>query len=360
MKLKLRSSVSVINRGEGIIEFFKTNTREQIIIRSNNDLIEKFLPALDGSFTLEEYIKANELKAYSNDLNSFVQFLHSKGILSNTVTTDLILYNQYRRNIHFIEDYSVSKEHLEDMWSNILNSTVVIIGLGAVGTWVALNLIQSGVRNLILIDKDIVESTNLHRQVGFKESDIGKLKTDALQKSILKMNPKANIVTFNKFLNKTLLDDILEPYSVDLIINCADSPNVDTTSLWVGEYGLKYNIPHIIGGGYNMHLSLIGQTIIPYKSACVKCFETQLKEINNIDPNSVKKLTVKNRKLGSFGPMCSIISSFIGIEAIKILTKSITPANINRRGEFDIYKMDILYTEYRKLKDCEWCGGKEL
>ena len=140
------------------------------------------------------------------------------------------------------------------------------------------------------------------------------------------------------------------------MINCADKPNVDTTSLWIGEYGMKRDIPHIIGGGYNLHLSLIGQTIIPGKCACVMCFQKQLEEENKIDSSKVKKLMVQNRKVGSFAPMCSMIASMIGMEAIKVLSKNIIPANINRRGEFDIYSMDIQYKKYERRDDCEWCG----
>ena len=143
---------------------------------------------------------------------------------------------------------------------------------------------------------------------------------------------------------------------LDLIINCADKPNVDTTSMWIGEYAMKRGIPHIIGGGYNLHLSLICQTVLPGKSACVNCFKKKLEEENKIDPQKVKKLMVKNRKVGSFGPMCSLIASMVGMEAIKILTKYIEPSNVNRRGEFDIYTMDIQYKYYERRYDCEWCG----
>ena len=95
---------------------------------------------------------------------------------------------------------------------------------------------------------------------------------------------------------------------------------------------------------------------MPGKSACVNCFKKKLEEENKIDPQKVKKLMVKNRKVGSFGPMCSLIASMVGMEAIKILTKYIEPSNVNRRGEFDIYTMDIQYKYYERRDDCEWCG----
>ena len=69
-------------------------------------------------------------------------------------------------------------------------------------------------------------------------------------------------------------------------------------------------------------------------------------------------MQVKNRKVGSFGPMCSLIASFVGMEAIKVLSKNISPANVNRRGELNIYTMDISYSNFEKRKDCEWCGDE--
>ncbi len=68
---------------------------------------------------------------------------------------------------------------------------------------------------------------------------------------------------------------------------------------------------------------------------------------------------VKNREVGSLGPLCALIASMTGMEALKILTKYILPSNINRRGEFDIRTMDITYKNYTKLEECPWCGGME-
>lgn len=354
-KPKLRSSVSVVSLKNNIIEFFLTNTRQQVRIKVNNNNILNLILELDGNLTVDEIVNKynidNELRQY---LINFLEYLESKGVIKENDDIFIKENLKYRRVINFLEDFSSRNEDIMFMWNNIRNSHVAIIGLGAVGSWVATLLVQSGVRNLTLIDNDTVDITNLHRQFGFKENDIGFLKTDVIEKRLRDFDNNINIKKVNKFLDENLLNDI--NYKIDLIINCADIPNVDTTSLWVGEYCMKNNIPHIIGGGYNLHLSLIGQTIIPFKSACVKCFEKKLNEINKIDTKSLRKLNIKNRKIGSFGPMCAIVASMIGMEAIKVLTKKIVPSNLNRRGEFNIYDMDIKYHNIERDSDCEWCG----
>lgn len=354
MNPKLNSTISVIKNSDTMIEFFKTNTRQQLHIRVSDDTILDIVLGLDGSKSIRQISEEYDVKYES--VVSLIEYLRKNGIIDNVEDkNEFDNYEKFRRTIHFIAEYSVSHKNLLDMWNNIRRSKVLIVGLGAVGSWVACNLAQSGVGTLLLMDPDDVDITNLHRQFGYAEADIGKKKTEALAERLKKYNENLNVITKNDYLDETVLNGF-DNMDIDLIINCADKPNVDTTSMWIGEYAMKRGIPHIIGGGYNLHLSLIGQTVLPGKSACVNCFKKKLEEENKIDPQKVKKLMVKNRKVGSFGPMCSLIASMVGMEAIKILTKYIEPSNVNRRGEFDIYTMDIQYKYYERRDDCEWCG----
>ncbi|WP_317368312.1 ThiF family adenylyltransferase [uncultured Tyzzerella sp.] len=355
MNLKIRSTVSVVKISDNILEFFKTNTRQQVRISVEDDTILNVITELNGKIkTIDELSEKYQID--KNDLEKLMLFLESKGILDNVEPKeDFKNYKSYRRVIQFLNDFSENHEHLVNMWNNITNSNVLIIGLGAVGSWVSCNLAQSGVENLILMDNDVVDITNLHRQFGYKENCVGSYKIDAINKKLVEYNDNINVKKIYQILDKDTAN-LLDDYEIDLVINCAGQPNVDTTSRIIGEYCMKRDIPHIVGGGYNLHLSLIGQTIIPKETACVRCFEKQLQEINKVDKNKVKKLTVKNRKIGSFGPMCSIIASMIGMDCIKILSKSIKPSNINRRGEFNIYTMDMEYNKFEKLEDCECCS----
>ncbi len=358
MNPKLSSTVSVVRISDTIIEFFKTNTRQHIYLKVQDDTVLEIVLSLDGSKSEDEI--AAEFNIKQEDVIKLVSHLRKNGVLDNILDKDMFQdYERYRRPIHFLNDYSSSQSDLLNMWDNIRTSTVLIIGLGAVGSWVACNLAQSGIMNFILMDPDVIEVTNLHRQFGYTQSDIGKLKTDVLERRLKEYYPKVNVFKVNSYLDDKILYD-LDIQKVDLIVNCADKPSVDKTSLWIGEFAMKHDIPHIIGGGYNMHLSLVGQTILPGKSACVKCFERKLEEENNIDTRKVKKLIVKNRKIGSFAPMCSIIASMIGMESIKVLSRRIVPSNLNRRGEFNILTMDVSYRVYERREDCEWCGENGL
>ncbi len=356
MNPKLSSGISVVRINESILEFFKSNTRQQVRLRVQDDTIMNLVNSLDGTRTVQEI--AEYFLVDLEELEELLDYLKSKGILDNIEPKDdFVKISEFRRPIYFLSDFAKNHDHQVEMWNKLRNSKVLIIGLGAVGTWVACNLVESGVENLFLLDPDEVDITNLHRQFGYTMEDVGNKKTDALEQRLKKYNADINVSKYNMMLDEVAME-VFNSEQLDLIINCADKPNVDITTKWVGEYGMKRGIPHIVGGGYNMHLSLIGQTVIPGKSACAKCFQLQLEEENTIDYQRVKKLQIRNRKVGSFGPMCSMIASFVGMEAIKILTGCVEPANINRRGEFDIYSMNIKYKNFIRRDDCEWCGQK--
>lgn len=357
MKYKLRASVSVVDLGDGLLEFFKTNTRKSIKIRVQDDTIKNLVTQLDGDTEFEALAAKYNFDVTSQNTLALIAFLKKKAILANDgLVKNREDYLKYRRVIHFIEDYADSDESLLEMWENIRNSRVVIVGLGAVGSWLAVNLVQSGVRKIVLIDNDTVELSNIHRQFGFSESNIGQKKSAVIKQKLRQIEPSVIADEYNMFLDSDNLNCISGP--IDLIINCADKPTVDDTSKWIGKYCINHKIPHIVGGGYNLHLSLMGQTVLPYETACVQCFDAQLKETNSFDGVNLKRLNIKNRKIGSFGPMCTIIASMTGMEAVKVLTKKIKPDNVNRRGEFNIYNMDIKYSDFVRLANCEWCGEK--
>ena len=357
MNPRIRSSVGIVKVNDHAVEFFKGNTRRSIILKVNAE-ITKIICTLDGNRTMEEIEKDYHMDSKTSvQFEKLIFFLKANGIVmdaaSRIINDDRIVYS---RVFSMLEDYSSSEDDVQKAWKAIIRSTVLIVGLGAVGSWIAATLVQSGVKNLILMDCDQVELSNLHRQWGYRECDIGKEKTAVLKERLQSLDSTVNVTCIHSFLTKDNLDELIT-VPIDLVIDCADKPTVDQTAEWIGAYCMEHSIAHIIAGGYNLHLSLIGQTIIPFQTACVKCFETQLKEQNEIELTKMKKLAQPNRKIGSIGPLCTISASIAALEAIKVLSGLIPPGNCSRRGEFNIHSMDIKFHSYPKLENCEWCGA---
>ena len=113
----------------------------------------------------------------------------------------------------------IGKESLEE----IKNSKILIVGIGEVGGSVATSLVRSGVQNIVLIDFDIVDITNINRQVVAYHSTIGLKKVDVIKKILLDINPSLIVKTYDIFLNKDNIKTILDEEKPTYIIDACDS-----------------------------------------------------------------------------------------------------------------------------------------
>ena len=98
------------------------------------------------------------------------------------------------------------------------NKSALVIGVGGVGSWLALDLALLGAGTLVLVDPDLLEASNLNRTL-FKLEQIGKKKTDAVKDLILERRPDCIIMTVEDYFQSQLLDK----YKVDHIFDCTDN-----------------------------------------------------------------------------------------------------------------------------------------
>ena len=106
---------------------------------------------------------------------------------------------------------------------NILkNKSVLILGVGGVGGYVAEALARSNIGTLILVDYDIVDVTNINRQIIALESTIGKKKVDVLEERIKDINSGCKIIKINKFIDLNNLEDLFK-YNIDFFVDACDT-----------------------------------------------------------------------------------------------------------------------------------------
>jgi len=358
-KLRLRPSVSIIpTKDHSVYEFFQSNTRKIRHVKFQSKLHSDAILCLDNKSIddIQHSIKNESIKKNINDL---LLALYDWCFIEECEVAKNIEKNPYRRILNFLADFYPSNQ-LFDFFNTISNSTVFILGLGGVGSWVATCLSQLGVKNFILCDPDIVKLDNLNRAL-FTLDDLGKFKTKVISKRIQDVEGDSVVKTYEELINsESELINILNEdiKNINLIINAADYPNVDFTSKIISKICLANNIPHIISGGYNLHLSLIGPTILPYESACFKCIEIGMEERCPPDFENVTKLHRAKRNIGNISPLAGISAAFTINEAIKVLAKSkrLYPTMVNRRGEFNFLTSTIKFTDFHKQSNCPWCG----
>lgn len=112
----------------------------------------------------------------------------------------------------------------EDNLKKINNVTVLIVGLGGVGGYAMEALVRSGINNLILIDYDKIDVSNLNRQIITNRGNIGIKKVDVAKDRILSINNKCNVDIYDMFLDSSNIS-ILDKYHIDYIVDACDSVN---------------------------------------------------------------------------------------------------------------------------------------
>ncbi len=130
-----------------------------------------------------------------------------------------------------------------DGQKKILNATVVIVGMGGLGCPAAQSLITAGLGKLILIDGDIVELSNLHRQPLYGSDDLNRLKVEVAKERLEQLNNKAVIIPIDKYFNEENGMSFIQDANV--IIDATD--NIQARQL-IDKFSKEANVPMVYGG----------------------------------------------------------------------------------------------------------------
>lgn len=133
----------------------------------------------------------------------------------------------------------------EENFSKIKEKAVLVVGLGGVGGYAVEALVRSGISNLILIDYDKIDISNLNRQIITNNNNIGNDKVTVMKDRILSINPNCNVIVINTFLNDETIK-LLDNYHFDYIVDACDS--VQAKKLLI-DYALEKDIKLISSMG---------------------------------------------------------------------------------------------------------------
>lgn len=105
---------------------------------------------------------------------------------------------------------------------NLKTETVLVVGVGGVGSFCVEALARTGIGHLILVDKDCVESSNINRQLLATTDTIGQVKVDVMKERIKTLNPDCIVDTYECFYDESK-DDIIFSTKIDFVVDCIDS-----------------------------------------------------------------------------------------------------------------------------------------
>lgn len=219
-------------------------------------------------------------------------------------------------------------------------SRVCVVGLGGLGSPAALQLAAMGVGFLRLVDRDIVELSNLQRQHLYGVNFLGYPKVEVAARRLRELNPNIAIEPKPLALNVNNAADIIR--GVDVV--------VDGLDLMSPRYALnracqRLGVPYVFGAAVMTYGST--STIIPNKTACLECFQ------GNLEDDALPKCAV----VGVHPSILNIIASVEVSEAIRIILGK-KPHLVNKVLHCDIGDLTFEEVEISKAENCPVCGLK--
>ena len=212
----------------------------------------------------------------------------------------------------------------------ILSSKILIVGVGGLGCPAAENLVRAGIGTIGLIDNDIVNLSNIHRQSLFSSKDLKKLKVNVAAKKLKEINPQTKIKTYNSRLDKKNIQKIIKNY--ELIIDGSDNFR---TKFLINDYCMKYKKKLITGAISKFDGHIFTFNFNDKKTASLKNFY-QEKEISDDILNCEFE--------GVLGTTALIVGTMQANEALKMIME------IGQSLKNQILIIDLLNLNFRKVK----------
>ena len=224
--------------------------------------------------------------------------------------------------------------------SALRDASVMVIGLGALGSPVATYLAAAGVGRIGLVDGDVVELSNLHRQPLHFTPDIGVGKADSAAHKLAFLNPEIELVPYPAHLDENNAAAILTGASC--VVDCTDNLR---TRFVLNQACVDAGVPLVEAGV--LGFAGIVQTIIPGQSACYRC-AFPLADTQEAAPTC--------RDAGIVGAIAGVVGSIQALEAIKLIT-GIGQTLVNTVLSIDGRDMSIRRVAVARLDDCTACGS---
>lgn len=200
----------------------------------------------------------------------------------------------------------------EESLNKLKSKTVLIIGIGGVGGHALESIVRIGINNIIIVDNDKIDITNLNRQLISLNSNLGRLKIDVAKDRILDINPDCNVICISRFIDSTNILELFK-YNIDYVIDACDTV---TTKILLIEECLKKDIRIIscMGTGNKFHPELLEITELKDTAydPLARVIRNKFKDVNKrimVVCSKEKGINIKDRTPGS----TSIVPSAAGI-----------------------------------------------
>ncbi|HEV7493722.1 TOMM precursor leader peptide-binding protein [Baekduia sp.] len=357
---RLKPTIEVIPDRGRLILMRSGRQNGDVALDGDPRVLGELLAQLDGTrgpASILASLRATVAPALTaEDLDEALRALAADGLIEDATDDarhlDPAGLERYDRQLRYFGDLAGAGMPRAAAQARLEAATVAVLGLGGLGGMAATMLTVCGVGTIVGVDHDVVELSNLARQVLYGQDDLGRLKVDAAADRLSQLNARGHFVGIPRRLDSTaaVADAIA---GADFVVAAVDWP-ADRISGWVNAACWAAGIPYV---GMSQHPPLVrvGPTYLPGATGCLTCQEAAYRRRFPLF-DAARSAISDDSPAATYAPACGLIGSLVANEAIAHITGLTPVACLGRSTVIDLTTLAVTHEEVPRDPDCGVCG----
>jgi bacteriocin biosynthesis cyclodehydratase domain-containing protein len=349
---RIKRTTEQMEAPNGDLYLLRPSAGADIHIEDPDEEGRKLLSALNGTKTRAELVE----EFGADEVGDLLAQLEELGVVEDAADDDLIasdVMTRFDRQLRYFSDISAGPTPSQCQ-ERLASSRIAVLGVGGLGGWSALNLACVGIGEMLLLDFDRVEASNLNRQVLYTEADIGRFKAVAAAERLRAFNSSMRIeVRVQRLDSEAAIRETIEGY--DMVIDACDWPAHDIER-WINSACFAARVPFIAMSHFPP-IARVGPLYVPGVTGCFACQEAGYRRAYPLFDVAIEQQRGKASPAATLGPACGLIGGQVGLDVMHQLTGLAEPSTLGSGHIYDLRTMEVEREAVVPEPGCPVCGG---
>ncbi|HKF82593.1 MAG TPA: TOMM precursor leader peptide-binding protein [Solirubrobacterales bacterium] len=348
---RLKRSLETVDAGGDVI-FMRAVADDVRVVRPSVEERE-LIRALDGETSVEDLVARFGAPAVAE----VVDQMQSMSLIEDAVDDDAVPAEErerFDRQLRYFSDVSDGAPTPSQAQARLRRARVAVLGVGGLGGRTAWELACCGVGELRLIDGDLVETSNLDRQIQYTEADVGRRKVEVTAARLRAFNSAIRVEpTFGRIESEAELADYIQ--EADLVVDAADWP-AHEFEFWCNAACFAAGIPYIAMSQLPP-LVRVGPLYVPGKTGCYACQDIRYRREYPLYDVAIDQRRATSSPAPSLGPPCGVIGGLVAMDVVHQITGLVEPATLGVGHSIDLRTMEVEREPIVPEASCPVCAG---
>jgi bacteriocin biosynthesis cyclodehydratase domain-containing protein len=348
---RIKRTTEQIEAPNGDLYLLRPSAGTDVQIENPDADGRRLLAALDGSLERDEL----EERFGQEAVGDLLAQLEELGLVEDATDDDLIppaTTERFDRQIRYFADITTGPTPSQCQ-ARLAEARIVVLGVGGLGGWSALSLACCGVGEMLLVDGDRVEESNLNRQVLYTEADIGRLKVEAAAERLGAFHSRMRLETvLERVDSEEAVASLIEGY--DFVIDAADWPAHEIEQ-WCNSACFAAEIPYMTMSHFPP-IARVGPLYVPGVTGCFACQVAAYRRSYPMFDAAIEQRRAKPSPAATLGPACGLIGGHVGLDVMHHLTGLAKPSTQGVGHIYDLRTMEVEREAVVPEPDCPVCG----